>query len=570
MEEKRMYQTTTTTNPAQESSTSDIPIERLSVSPKDRPNFHTSGETFPIWGSEQPKFQKLSKDYTASDKVDVCVVGGGIAGLTAAYFLQKSGKNVILLEKDEIVSGESGRTTAHIQVAYDDRFYQVRDLLGLEIAKQVCQSQYDARDLIENIIKEEKIDCDYFRVPGYLVCEEGDPFSQAPDKEESLDKEAKACKELGAPAELVTTTPAKGYNKALRFQDCGQFHPVKYLYQLAKAFENRGGTIYTQTFVTKMKGGTKPYSGIVNTKDGFTVLCDHLIVATGTPVNDMVTFHTKQEAYRSYVICARVPKDAFKDKFLLWTSGETYKYVRLEANKDRKDCDYLIIGGADHKVGDHGNTIPSRYAYLEEWGRKNFPMIQSIDYKWSGEVYEPMDFLPYGGKNPGSGSANEYVITGDSGTGMTNQTASARLIADMILGKKNPWQEAFDPSRKPWKVPGEWIKGQMDVGKKLGDYVASGDVESEHDLKPNSGAVIKKHLKPVAIYRDDDEKKLYSYSAICTHMACVLRWNQSEKSFDCPCHGSRFGKRGEVLNGPANKNLDLISIEDLVVSSVSK
>jgi glycine/D-amino acid oxidase-like deaminating enzyme/nitrite reductase/ring-hydroxylating ferredoxin subunit len=515
----------------------------------------TSGDNLSYWihSVEPLSFQTLSGEI----ETETLVIGGGIAGLTTAYCLALSGRKVVVVEDGLIGSGESGRTTAHLTNALDDRYFLLEKLFGEEKTHLAAQSHTAAIDWIEQA--NENIDCGFMRLDGYLFLHPG-------DKPESLEKELEATRRAGLPTELLNSVPGieNETGKCIRFPRQGQFHIMKYLNGIAEAIEKNGGKIFTNTHATNItKKGARA--------NGYDIKASNIVVATNTPVNDIVTMHTKQFPYRTYVIAATVPKNSFQPA-LWWDSGDTdskwitspYHYVRIQPYDDKFDL--LIAGGEDHKTGQADKEeIPEegRYAKLIAWTTKRFPKIKDVVYCWSGQVMEPLDSLAFIGKNPGND--NIYIITGDSGNGMTHGTLGGLIITDMINGKENAWSEIYDPTRIPLKVAGNYLKEVLSMAGQYVDWVSKGDVESSEELEKGEGAIISSGLKKLAVYKDE-YGEVHVFNATCPHLGCVVHWNGDEKTFDCPCHGSRFTKEGKVINGPANKDLKSVEIKEAVVS----
>ncbi len=339
----------------------------------------------------------------------------------------------------------------------------------------------------------------------------------------------------------------------LRFGHQARFHPMKYLAGLAQAFKRKGGEIYTGRRVMDVQGTDPKKKTPARVKlQGVrkTVTAQHVVVATNTPapINDWFGIYTKQAAYRTYVIGAPVPRNSVADA-LYWDTGDPYHYVRIEpANGDGEDL--LIIGGEDHKTG----QFPEQgrpFMNLEEWARKRYPMMGQVKYRWSGQVQEPADGLAFIGRAL-TDKEEVFVATGDSGMGLTHGTIAGLLITDQIAGRPNPWEKIYDPSRKMLNL--EFVKENANTLAQYTDLVTPGEFKSADDIPPGDGAVMREGLSKVAIYRDEDGK-IHKCSAICTHMQCVVKWNHVERSWDCPCHGSRFSPLGKVLIGPAIDDL---------------
>jgi glycine/D-amino acid oxidase-like deaminating enzyme/nitrite reductase/ring-hydroxylating ferredoxin subunit len=507
----------------------------------------TSGRDVSFWIHSEPGkvFDSLKQDH----RTQIAIVGAGIAGITTAYLLAKAGKKVAVFDDGYVGSGETGRTTAHLVNALDDRYYDLKKFFGTEKAKLAAESHTAAVNKIEQIVNDEQIDCDFERVDGYL-------FLHPTDKIESLEEDLKAGHESGlTELQLVDRIPIDSFNSgpALHYPNQAQFHPMKYLNALASKIIDLGGEIFTSTHIDQInKDG-------LTTSNGSRVSADHIVVATNTPINDRVVIHTKQAPYRTYVVALRVPKGAIPH-ILMWDTGDQnikpypYHYVRLQNFDDNNDI--LIVGGEDHKTG-QADDAKNRFSNLETWTREKFPEAQEMLYRWSGQVMEPVDSLAFIGRNP-LDEKNIYICTGDSGNGMTHGTIAGLLISDLIRGKENPWEAVYDPSRITLQTAPDFIEENLNVAKQFGDYLTKGDIERVEQLSAGDGAILKEGLKPVAAYRNE-AGVLFVSSAVCPHLKCIVHWNSEERSFDCPCHGSRFTGEGKVINGPANRDLEPIN-----------
>jgi len=490
---------------------------------------------------------KLPLESTLEEKVsaDVCVVGAGIAGLSTAYFLTREGKSVVVLDDGPIGGGMTARTTAHLVNALDDRYFELERLHGEEGARLAAESHTAAINAIEAIVKQEKIRCEFERLDGYL-------FVPPKDSSKILDDELAAVHRAGlTDIEKVERVPWDFYDTgpALRFPHQAQFHPLKYLAGLAKAIKEKGGRIYTQTHASEIEGGKKAR---IETKGGGVVNAESVVVATNTPVNDLIAIHTKQAPYQTYVIGARVPKGSVK-RALYWDTPNPYHYIRLETvGRGATAYDVLIVGGEDHKTGQQDDAN-KRFAALERWARRRFPMVEGIEYRWSGEVMEPVDGLAYIGRNP-MDAKNVFIATGDSGNGMTHGTIAGILLTDLIMKRKNAWESIYEPSRVTLRSLPEFLKENLNVAMQYKDLVVAGDVESEEEIKPGAGAVIARGVHKVAVYKDPGGQ-VHERSAVCRHLGCIVNWNTLENTWDCPCHGSRYDAMGKVIQGPANSDL---------------
>jgi glycine/D-amino acid oxidase-like deaminating enzyme/nitrite reductase/ring-hydroxylating ferredoxin subunit len=512
----------------------------------------TSGSHESYWTDSvaRPQFPTLDKDLDT----EVIVVGAGIAGLSVAYSLVKEGKKVIVLEDGLIASGETGRTTAHLVNALDDRYLEIEKTFGEDMSRLAASSHTAAINFIENTVRSENIDCDFVRVEGYL-------FLHPSDKIKTLNEEFEATRRAGIATELLASVPGMVNHQGpcLRFPYQAQFHPIKYLIGLCTAIIDGGGLIFCHSHVTKIsKEGVEA--------NGYRVTSQDIVVATNSPINDRVTMHTKQHAYRTYVIAAEIPKGSLVPS-LWWDTGnqnskwvsKPYHYVRIQPFNDTADL--LLIGGEDHKTGQAENeNVPEeeRYEKLETWARACFPIISNIAYTWSGQVLEPVDMLGFIGRNPGD--ENIFIVSGDSGNGMTHGTIAGLLIPDLIMDRHNSWEKLYDPKRITFSTAGDFIREAGNMAAQYRDYFTPGDIESLQELEEGHGAVMRSGSQKIAVYKDA-ESILHVFSAVCPHLGCYVRWNNDEKSFDCPCHGSRFSCEGKVMNGPAISDLSPLEIK---------
>jgi glycine/D-amino acid oxidase-like deaminating enzyme/nitrite reductase/ring-hydroxylating ferredoxin subunit len=508
-----------------------------------------SGETLSSWvaTARVPPQTPLAENAHA----DVCIVGAGIAGMTTSYLLAREGKSVVVLDDGRIGGGMTERTTAHLSNAIDDRYVEIERLHGEKGARLAAESHTAAIDRIEAIVAGEGIDCEFERLDGYL-------FAPPGESKELLERELKAAHRAGlTDVEQVAGAPIQNFDTGmcLRFPRQAQFHPLKYLTGLARAIERDGGRIFTSTHVSTMEGGATAH---VQTSNGYTVTADALVIATNTPVNDIVTIHTKQAPYSTYVIGARIPPGSVT-RALYWDTLDPYHYVRIQSvSSNGNNYELLIVGGEDHKAG-QADDGEQRHARLEAWARERFPMIESTEFRWSGQVMEPVDGLAFIGRNPGD-PRNVYIATGDSGMGMTHGTIAGMLITDLIMKRQCAWAPLYDPGRTTLRSLMEYAKENLNVVAQFAeDYLTGGDVDSPDEIAAGAGAVIRRGLGKVAVYRDE-QGALHKRSAICPHLGCIVSWDSVEKTWDCPCHGSRFDAYGRVINGPANS--DLASIDE--------
>ena len=481
---------------------------------------------------------------------DVCVVGAGIAGLTTAYLLAQEGRGVLVIDTGDPGCGQTGVTTAHLSNVIDDTYQEILRVHGVEGARLACDSHGSAIARIESICGRERIDCDFRRLSGYLFLGPG-------DDERMLKEELEAAHQARVDVEWLDRAPVAGFESGpcLHFPRQGQFHPLKYLNGVAAAFEQSGGRIHTGTKAVAVTGG-KPAR--VETDSGHTITAGSVVVATNAPFNDRVAIHTKQAPYHTYVIAARTDPGSITPA-LYWDTHDPYHYVRLQTaanadiggdNTDRVDL--LIVGGEDHKAG-QASDADARFAKLESWMRARFPSAREVEFRWSGQVMETQDGLGFIGRNP-LDRDNVYVATGDSGMGMTHGTIAGMLLTDLIVGRENRWAELYDPSRIRAGAVTDFVKENLNVAAQYTSWVTGGEVSSVDEVAPNSGAVIREGIRKIAVFRDETGE-LHRRSAVCTHLACIVSWNPSASTWDCPCHGSRFDPYGKLLNGPASADL---------------
>lgn len=520
---------------------------RAKRKPRGRAPVKSSSEARPesvsLWMATEtiPSRPPLRRNRTA----DVCVIGAGIAGLSAAYQLAKAGKSVVVLDDGPIGGGQTGRTTAHLSHAMDVQYQVIRRLHGEQGARRAAESHTTAIDEIEKIASEEGIPCDFERVPGHLFV----PGGESPAV---LERELEAAHAAGlSRVEILPSTPALGAaaGPCLRFPDQAQFHPLRYLAGLATAIERHGGTIFTHVHAETVE--TKGATHRVNTRGGVRVAAGAVIAATNSPILGPQAIHAKQAAYLTYVIGARVPAGAVPHG-LYWDTADPYHYVRLQRRAPATASEVLIVGGEDHKTG-QANDSAKRYLALEEWARERFPMIEAVEFRWSGQVMNSLDGLAFIGR-ASEDEPDVYLVTGDTGMGMTHGTIAGLLLRDLVLGRDNPWRALYDPSRLSLRTLPALMRESANVAAQYADWLTPAEVSSVEEIPPGQGALLRRGLAKIAAYRDADGR-LHELSAVCPHLACIVAWNSAEKTWDCPCHGSRFDAVGHVINGPANTNL---------------
>jgi glycine/D-amino acid oxidase-like deaminating enzyme/nitrite reductase/ring-hydroxylating ferredoxin subunit len=480
-----------------------------------------------------PSFAPLEGNLAA----DVAVVGGGIAGVTAALLLAREGKRVALIEARRIGGGETGRTTAHLTELLDTRYHVLESKFGNEGAQLAAASSREAIDRIETFVDELAIDCSFARVPGYLFARDEQQRLELARELESLERVAGRASWADAwplPIEIAG---------AVRVERQARIHPVEYLNALVAAFVAAGGSVFEGTRLLDVDDGTPcrvvTTGGVITAKD--------VLVLTNAPVSSKLAFHTKTASYRSYAIAVRL--SSFPDA-LFWDMEDPYHYVR----KHESDLGaFVIVGGEDHKTGQREDSVSSYHA-LGEWVATHFGPLEIVA-RWSGQVVEPADGLPFIGHN--ADDDHVYTATGFSGNGMTFGTLAAMMLSDAVLGRKNPWAHLYDANRKkPLAQAREFVAENLNVAKRVvQDRFVPAELDGPDDIPRGEGRLVRAHGKVLAVYRDD-AGETHVRSAVCTHLGCIVRWNDAEHSWDCPCHGSRFDVDGAILNGPATAPLE--------------
>ena len=517
----------------------------------------TSGDNTTLWTLTAPQQSSITgpdryPPLTGPLETEVLVIGGGIAGLTTAYRIAQSGLKVTVVEDGFLGSGETSRTTAHLTYVLDERYSDIIDLFGEDHARQVGESHREAIAWIKATVEREGIDCHFRTIDGYL-------FTHPSDTEANLLKELDATQRIGIESSLLESVPGISGEEgkpAILLPGQGQLHSLYYIKGLAEAIIRMGGSIYTNSKALDI-------STEGATVNGHTVRAKHIVVATYTAMNDVLRMHTRQWPYRSYAIAAKVPKGK-RAYALWWNTGnmdspwitKPYQYARLEPCDDTHD--FLLVGGEDHRTGqadDEGIPEKERAERLFAWALEHFPDMEEVVASWSGQILYSIDGLGFTGRNPGND--NIYIITGDSGNGMTYATIGAAVITDLINGKENPWATLYDPSRSIRKKTRNYLHELGNMVKQYADWLTPGDKTTLEDLKPGEGAVIRSGLKKLAVYRNE-YNELHTCSAVCPHLGGIVQWNAEEKTFDCPLHGSRFTVEGTVLNGPANEGLKAV------------
>lgn len=486
---------------------------------------------------------------------DVCVVGAGIAGLLTAQSLAEQGASVIVIDAASPAGGETARTTAHLVTAMDDRYTNLRTVHGARGAALIAQSHAAAIDHLEALAGRLNIDCAFRRLDGYLFV----PDRHAHKREKLLQDERSAARDAGLEVDRVETMPPPWpqVGPALRFPRQAQFHPRAFLAGILDHLSRRGVRVHGNTKAAAVAQRKDGVTINLHHPDGPAVRCRHAVIATNTPVTTVVSIHTKQMGYQTYVVALRVPAGAFPEPALLWDGlwedDASYRYTRLMHADPARD-DLLIVGGEDHKTG-QGPQGAEPFRCLEEWARRHFPMCGAVERRWSGEVMEPADGVAYIGRAPLPHGSNTFLVTGDSGNGMTHGAIASLLIPELIAGRASPIESLYDPARKvgrhAWK---EYADENLNTLAQYRDWLSRGSVPSEDQIPEGSGAVVTRGLRHLAVYKDP-AGRCTRVTAVCPHLGGIVHWNPQEQTWDCPCHASRFDRHGRVIHGPANKDL---------------
>jgi glycine/D-amino acid oxidase-like deaminating enzyme/nitrite reductase/ring-hydroxylating ferredoxin subunit len=498
-------------------------------------------DTTPFWATSAPipAFRPLDHD----EHTDVVVVGGGVTGLTAAYLLATAGKRVIVLERGRCGATDTGHTTAHLTMVTDTRLTELVQRFGHDHAQAVWDAGLAAIHQIEETVGAHRIDCHFARVDGYLHAPIADASA---DAVEQLRAEAELARELGFDVEFLDRVPLVG-RPGIRVDAQARIHPRRYLAAVARAIEAAGGHIYEESSVEAFVGD--PLGAKVN---GFAITADDVVIATHNPLAGLSSlpiatlFQTKLALYTSYVVAGRVPTGTVLDA-LWWDTADPYRYLRVEPNDG---FDLVILGGEDHKTGQADDTRAC-YTRLEAALHALVPEA-TIAHRWSGQVIETPDGLPYIGRM----GEHHYAATGFAGNGMTFGVLGGMMCADAILEQRNPWTDLFAPDRKALgRSLWEYVRENADYPYYLvRDRFAGVEGRELRAVPRGEGRIIEHRGQTVAAYRDDDGV-LSVRSATCTHMGCMVGWNEAERTWDCPCHGSRFTSSGDVISGPAESPL---------------
>ena len=468
--------------------------------------------------------------------VDVAIVGGGIVGLTAATLLKEQGKTVAVLEAKRIVAGVSGNTTAKVTSLHTLIYAYLIQHFGKEKAQIYATANETAIQQIADFVQDKQINCEFSRTAAYTYAESDKEVGKIYD-------EVEAALKLGLPASFTEQTPLPFPVKAaVRFDNQAQFHPRQYLLALARDIPGGGSHIFENTQVLDV---SEDDPCVITTNQG-TINAAAVIVASHFPFNDKVLYATRLKPHRSYVLAARLAEPVPQGMFITTDSSHTMRH------HSGVDGEFLLVGGEGHIPGQDSDTI-ERYQRVEQWARDHFN-VKSIVYRWSTQDNQTLDRLPYVGRYSPT-SHHVYVAAGFGGWGMTNSMVAGMILRDLILERENPWADLYDPNRINLKSLPQFAKQSAQVAKHfVGDRLTVADT-----VEPGEGKIVNTEDGVVAVHMAEDGS-LSALSPACTHMGCFVQWNSAEKSWDCPCHGSRFARDGTVIHGPALKKLEKVNV----------
>ncbi|MED3655914.1 FAD-dependent oxidoreductase [Heyndrickxia sporothermodurans] len=497
----------------------------------------------PIWkeGVELPRFSTLNEDI----EVDVAIVGGGITGITTAYLLTRKGYKVAIIEAGELLNGTTAHTTAKITAQHGLIYDELIQNNGKDQAKLYYEANIDALKFIKTTIDELQIDCDFSEEDAYIYTNSEDYISK-------LEAEANAYKELGINGELINEIPVEFPIKAaLIMRNQAQFHPLKYLKPLLEYIQKEGGLIFEKTTATDVDYTDQP---IVITKEGLKVKSKFVCACSHFPFYDGLGFYpTRMYAERSYLIAVKTDKDVPGGMYIN-AEQPTRSFRTMTLNGEK----VLLVGGENHKTGQGIPTI-LHYEALEEFAENEFGINEFL-FRWSAQDLTTLDKIPYIGRITNNHD-QVLVATGFRKWGMTNSTVSAILLADIISETTNKYEDLFSPSRfNANPSVKEFITTNLDVAKHLIEGKLEYPLRDINDLANDEGSVVNVNGKRAGAYKDADGK-VYVVDTTCTHLGCEIEWNSGDRTWDCPCHGSRFSIVGDVIEGPAETPLEKVDLD---------
>jgi glycine/D-amino acid oxidase-like deaminating enzyme/nitrite reductase/ring-hydroxylating ferredoxin subunit len=497
------------------------------------------GRNTSLWVATAPE-----TDYpvlAARVHADVAVLGGGIAGLTTALLLKREGARVALVEAGRVGAGVTAYTTAKVTSLHGIQYQSVESSFGAEGARAYAAANEAGLELVATLTGELGIDCDFRRKPAYTYAEEEADRG-------TIEREVEAAVRAGLKATYTEETDLPWpVAAAIRVEDQAEFHPRRYLLALAEAIPGDGSHVFERTRALAVSGGDP--ARISTTRGELTA--DHVVVATHFPFLDRGGYFARMHPERSYGLGLYLNRGARAPQGMYLSTESPSHTVRSHPTPDGE---MVIAGGESHKTGQGGDTA-ARVARLERWARERFD-VRAIEYRWSTQDNMPVDGVPYVGRLAPF-QKRIWVATGFMKWGLTNGTAAAMILADLIHGRDNAWAGLFDSTRfKPLASAKELVKENANVGAHfVGDHLSPPDARSTAELRPGQAGIVRRGAGKVAAYREEDGT-VHAISAVCTHLGCQVKWNEAERSWDCPCHGSRFDFTGRVIQGPAVKDLE--------------
>ena len=496
-----------------------------------------------IW-LETFKYNKTFEKLNQNISCDVCIIGAGIFGLTCAYYLTKQGFNVAVLDRDDIGTKATGHTTAKITSQHGLIYKHLIDDYGLHFAKSYLYANQKAIDNIKEIIDTENISCD-FNFENHCV------YTTNAKDLKSIQDEINAVNSLDFNCEFVTKTGLPfDILGGICFKNQAQFHPYKYLCGLCNSISGKA-KIFTHTTICDVKNNGSFYTSYSD--NNYKIESKFVIMASHYPFINIPGFYfSKMYQSTSYLIAIETNKTLFKGMYLS-ASDPIFSFRTAKfGNKN-----FLLIGGANHKTGE-SHDFSTTYGVLENIAKKYYPDCKIL-YHWNTRDCITLDKIPFIGLYS-SNLPNFYIGTGFNKWGMTSSNVAGNIIVDMINGKENPYSFVFDSTRiKPIKNADEFKNVIVQSSKSLIlDKIKRSDLQLDN-IAPNSGGIIEVNGQKVGIYKSQDNK-FFAVNPICTHLGCLLSWNNIDKTWDCPCHGSRFDYTGKSLYDPSFKDLEVFNI----------
>ena len=495
-----------------------------------------------VWlTDDRPHYDALTNRVTA----DVVVVGAGITGLTAALLLQRQGREVVVVEANQVGTGTTGGTTGKITSQHSLIYARLIREHGAEVAQTYARANQEAIDLVEDLVAATTADCGFTRASAYVYAVDEDDLP-------SLAEEHEAASGLGLPSRLgVASDVPFEVAGVLEFSDQAYFHPVRYCDALAREFTRIGGRIFEGTRIRRL---TEDRAGVEVGNGTGAVAASASIIATLLPFLNRGGFFARARPSRSYGVAARLRSAPPAGMYISARSP-----VRSFRPWPEGGETGIIFVGEGHPTGDESAT-PGRWGELERWARAHFD-VQSFEYRWSAQDYRTVDGIPFVGRSPLT--RHTYVATGFRKWGLTNGTAAARILSDLILERENADADVFAPSRLGGATAvGRTIRDNLKVGWYfVGDLLGRISAPPLADLAPGEGGLVEISNKIVAAYRHLSGE-VTMLSPTCTHLFCTVHWNDAEDTWDCPCHGSRFRPDGSVINGPATEPLRRVEITE--------